>query len=180
MDVVTSTAYRVVLSLMKLTSLILALGAFSAASFGQTAVPEARKVVCLFLDLGSMSPSDQAKAQETASQFIKDKTAPSDLIEIATYTSKFTVIQDFTGDHDALLTALKNLPAAALLDNDTTRRIEAVQAATASLSRSQGQGGLVWVTTPAGSPNYMAALNALRFNANSAQPVGVALLPIQP
>jgi len=137
-------------------------------------------MVCLFLDLSSMSPEQQAKAQETATQFIHDKTAPSDLIEIATYTSKFNVIQDFTGDRDALLAALKNLPAASLVDRDTTGRIEAVQAATASLSRSQGQGGLVWVTTPAGSPNYMAALNALRYNANPQQPVGVAILPIQP
>jgi hypothetical protein len=165
---------------MKLTSLIFALTAFSAASFGQTATPDSPKMVCLFLDLSSMSPAQQAKAQETATQFIHDKTAPSDLIEIATYTSKFNVIQDFTGDHDALVAALKNLPAAASVDSDSNSRIEAVQAATASLSRSQGQGGLVWVTTPAGSPNYMAALNALRFNANSQQPVGVAILPIQP
>jgi hypothetical protein len=165
---------------MKLTSLIFALGAFSAASFAQTAVPESPKMVCLFLDLGSMSPAQQAKALEAATQFIHDKTAPSDLIEIATYTSKFNVIQDFTGDHDTLIAAVKNLPAAAAADRDTTSRIEAVQAAAASLSRSQGQGGLVWVTTPAGSPNYMAALNTLRFNANSQQPIGVALLPIQP
>ncbi len=136
-------------------------------------------MVCLFLDLSSMNPAQQAKAQETATQFIHDKAAPSDLIEIATYTSKFNVIQDFTGDHDALLAALKSLPATSA-DADSNSRIEAVQAATASLSRSQGQGGLVWVTTPAGSPNYMAALNALRFNANSQQPVGVAILPIQP
>jgi von Willebrand factor type A domain len=170
---------------MKLLSLIFALGAFAVAAFGQTATPDSpkpdsQKMLCLFLDLSSMSPEQQAKAQETATQFIHDKAAPSDLIEIATYTSKFNVIQDFTGDRDALLAALRNLPAQALTGSDTNSRIEAVQAATASLSRSQGQGGLVWVTTPAGSPNYMAALNALRFNANSQQPVGVAILPIQP
>jgi hypothetical protein len=164
---------------MKFTSLVLALSAVSAAAFAQTATPEAPKMVCLFLDLTSMSPAEQAKAQQAASQFIQDKAAPTDLIEIATYTSKFNVIQNFTGDHDALLAALKNLPAV-LAGGDSGTRIEAVQAATASLSRSQGQGGLVWVTAPAGTPNYMAALNALRFNANPAQPVGVSLLPIQP
>ena len=176
---VTSAASGVVFSAMKLTSLILALGAFAAASFGQTAVPESPKMVCLFLDLSALSPADQAKAQETASQFIHDKAAPSDLIEIATFTSKFTVIQGFTGDHDALLAALKNLPAVPA-GGDSNTRMEALQAATASLSQAQGQGGLVWVTAPAGTPNYMAALNALRFNANSAQPIGVAILPIQP
>jgi hypothetical protein len=164
---------------MKFTNLILARGAFAAASFGQTATPDSPKVVCLFLDLSSMSPAQQAKAQETATQFIQDKTTPADRIEIATYTSKFTVIQDFTGDHDALLAALKGLQPAPV-GGDSSSRIEAVQAATASLSRSQGQGGLVWVTTPAGSPNYMAALNALRYNANPQQPVGVSILPIQP
>lgn len=168
---------------MKFTSLLLALGAVSGAAFAQTATPNSQqgapKMLCLFLDLTSMSPAEQAKAQQAASQFIQDKVAPTDLIEIATYTSKLNIIQDFTGDHDALLAALKNLPAVAA-GGDSGTRIEAVQAATASLSRSQGQGGLVWVTAPAGSPNYMAALNALRFNANPAQPVGVSLLPIQP
>lgn len=164
---------------MKFTSLIVALGAVSAAAFAQTATPETPKMVCLFLDLNSMSPAEQARAQQAAAQFIADKAAPSDLIEIATYTSKFNVIQDFTGDHDALLAALKNLPPVSA-GHDSTSRVEAIQAATASLARSQGQGGLVWVTRPAGTPDYMAALSTLRFNANSQQPVGVSLLPIQP
>ena len=127
---------------MKLTSLIFALGTLATAAFGQTATPESPKMVCLFLDLSSMNPAQQAKAQETAAQFIHDKAAPSDLIEIATYTSKFNVIQGFTGDHDALVAALKTLqpiPAG----GDSNSRIDAVQAATASLSQAQGQGGLV-------------------------------------
>lgn len=136
-------------------------------------------MVCLFLDLGSMSPAEQAKAQQTAAQFIQEKAAPSDLIEIATYTSKFNVIQDFTGDHDSLLAAIKGLkPAGA--DADSAGRMEAMQAARATLAQSDREGGLVWVTRPAGTPDYMAALNALRFSASAQQSIGVSLLPIQP
>lgn len=136
-------------------------------------------MVCLFLDLGSMSPAEQAKAQEAAAQFIQEKAAPADLIEIATYTSKFNVVQDFTGDRESLLAALKSLKPAES-DGDATGRMEAIQAAKATLPQSDGQAGLVWVTRPAGTPAYMAALNALRFSASAQQSIGVSLLPIRP
>jgi hypothetical protein len=157
---------------------ILALGLFCTAAFGQTAAASSPRMLCLFLDLGSMSPAEQAKAEQTATQFIQDKTSPSDLIEIATYTSKFNVVQDFTGDRDSLLAALRSLKPAEP-DADSAGRLEAMQAAKATLAVSQGQGGLVWVTRPFGTPDYMAALNALRFNVSSAS-IGVSLLPIQP
>lgn len=169
---------------MKLTALILA--AASAAAFGQAtgsapdAQPDSQKLLCVFLDLNAMSPAQQAKAQAVALQYIQDKAAPTDLVEIAAYTSKFSVIQDFTADRSSLLAAIQGLKPTRT-DNDSTGRAQALQAATASLTNASSQGSLVYVTTPAGSSNYMAALNAIRFNANaSAEPVGVALLPIQP
>lgn len=175
---VTLTAPAIVSSAMKLAALMLSFGALSAGVFGQTATPDSPRRVCLFLDLNSMSPAEQAKAQETAAQFIQDKAAPSDLIEIATFTSKFNVVQGFTGDRDSLLAAIKNLKPAQI-DADSSGRMEAIQAATGSLAQLPGDAGLVYITTPAGSPSYMAAASALRFAANPQQPIGVSLLPIQ-
>lgn len=152
---------------MKLTSILFALGTLSAA-FGQATAPTSPRLVCLFLDLNSMSAADQAKAQEAATQFIQDRAAPSDLVEIATYTSKLNVIQDFTGDHQSLISAIKNLEpvAAGLADQDG--RIEAIQAAAASLNRFPAQKALVYISTPvaAGSAqdesNREAVVNAAR------------------
>ena len=186
---------------MKWANPILVLGALAAMAFGsarlyaQAAAPDSprpvsqnpvlQKMLCVLLDLNAMSPAEQVKAQEAALHYIQDhftqgNAAPSDLVEIATYTTKFSVIQDFTGDRDSLVAALKSLKPAQV-DGDSGGRMEAIQAATASLATSQGnQAGLVYVTTPAGSPSYMAAASALRFAANPEQPIGVSLLPIQP
>lgn len=166
---------------MKFTSLILALAAVSTA-FGQTA--DSPKLGCLFLDLNSMSAAEQAKAQQAAIQFIQDKTAPADLLEIVTYTSKFNVIQDFTSDHGVLLAALRNLGTAPVSD-DSNGRIGAVMAATASLNTALARfpdhdAGLVYVTTRAGIASFAAAGNVLRFNSGGQQAIGIALLPVLP
>lgn len=95
-----------------------------------------------------MSAADQAKAQQAATQFIQDRAAPSDLVEITTYTSKLNVIQDFTGNHDSLIAAIKNLQPAAAGPNDADSRVEALQAATASLTRFPAQKALVYISTP--------------------------------
>ncbi len=160
---------------MKFASLVLAMGALT----GVASAADSPRHVCLFLDLNSMSPAEQAKAQQAAAQFIQETAAPSDLIEIATYTSKFNVIQEFTGDRESLLAALKALKPAPF-DADSSGRIEAIQAAAGSLEQARGEAGLVYVTTPAGTRSYMAAAGVLRFTANPQQPIGIALLPIQP
>lgn len=158
---------------------ILGFGLVSAAALAQTVAADSPRMICVFLDLGSMSPAEQVKAQAAAAQFIQEKAGPADQIEIATYTTKFNLIQDFTGDHESLLAALKSMkPMEA--GADPAGRLEAMQAARATLPQSDGQGGLVWVTRPAGTPDYMAALRALRFSANAQQSIGVSLLPIQP
>ncbi len=146
---------------MKLTSLIFALGTLTAA-FGQATAPSSPRLVCLFLDLNSMSAADQARAQEAAAQFIQDRAAPSDLVEIATYTSKLNVIQDFTGDHDSLFVALKNLQPAVAGMGDSSGRLEAIQAATASLTRFPAQKALVYISTPQEEKSSEEAVKAAR------------------
>ena len=134
---------------MKLTSLILTLSSLSLTAFGQTAAAGSPRLVCLFLDFSSMSPQDQLKAQESAIQFVEQQAAPSDLVEIATYTSRLSVVQDFTADHDSLLTALKNIVPGdtASASGDLGGRLQAIQDAAASLSRFPAKKALVYFSS---------------------------------
>jgi VWFA-related protein len=132
---------------MKLARLIFALGTVALAAFGQGSAPASQpRLVCLFLDLNSMSPQDQAKAQESAIQFVEQQAGPSDLVEIATYTSRLNVVQDFTSDHDSLIAALRTIVPAEPTDssNDLNGRLQAIQTATDSLARFPQRKALVY------------------------------------
>jgi VWFA-related protein len=65
-----------------------------------------RLIVMLF-DLSSMQPPEQVRALNSATQFLKTKLTPSDLVSIMVFGSSLRTIQDFTGDRDLLIATLQ-------------------------------------------------------------------------
>jgi VWFA-related protein len=112
------------------------------------------RLVCLFLDLNSVDATDQSKARDNAIKFVQELAAPSDLVQIVTYTSKLNVIQEFTGDHDSLLTALRTIEptqsgnsGTVIGANDVGNRIQAIQTAVSSLSRFPAKKALIYFSS---------------------------------
>jgi VWFA-related protein len=123
--------------------------------------------VCLFLDLNSLDAADQIKARDGAIQFVQEVAAPSDVVEIMTYTSRLNVIQDFTTDHDGLVAALHAIapaePGSQAANNaaDGIRaRLQALQDAVSSLSRFPDKKTMVYFSSPTPNPGLDEDLKA--------------------
>lgn len=123
------------------------------AQFAQAPANSARpRLVCMFLDLNSMDAASQSKARDNVMQFVQQQVAPSDLVEIVTYTSQVNVIQDFTGDHDSLLAALRTIvpnESGNGIAGNNDARVQAIQTAVSSLSRFPARKALVYFSAAA-------------------------------
>jgi VWFA-related protein len=153
---------------IKVTRLIFCLSAISLALHAQAQASSARpRLVCLFLDLHSLDAADQIKARDGAIQFVEQVAAPSDVVEIMTYTSRLNVIQDFTTDHDSLVAALRAITPAAPGSQagsnaaaDARARLQALQDAVSSLSRFPDKKAMVYFSSPTPNPGLDDELRA--------------------
>ena len=158
---------------MKVTRLIFFLSAISLALHAQAPARSVRpRLVCLFLDLNSLDAAGQIKARDGAIQFIEQVAAPSDVVEIMTYTSRLNVIRDFTTDHDSLVAALRAIAPADLGSNaanhagndpasDGVRaRLQALQEAVSSLSRFPDKKAMIYFSSPTANPGLDDELKA--------------------
>jgi VWFA-related protein len=68
-----------------------------------------RRLLVLMFDLSAMPVEDQVQAQKTAQDFIEKQMTPADLVAIVTNTSNLKLLQNFTNDREALLTAVRKL-----------------------------------------------------------------------
>ncbi len=68
-----------------------------------------RRLLCLFFDLSSMDVPEQVRAEDAAVKFLSSQMTSSDLVEIMTYTTALKVVQEWTDDRDALISAIKKL-----------------------------------------------------------------------
>ncbi len=68
-----------------------------------------RRLLVLFFDQASMPVADQLRAQQAALKFLKTQLTQSDLVAVMTYATDLKVLQDFTGDRDALVKVIKGL-----------------------------------------------------------------------
>ncbi len=122
---------------MKLTTLALALASASLAGFAQAPAPAPAPtpgLLCLYLDLSSLSPTGLATARDSAIKFAQNQILPTDRVAVMTYTSQFTVLEDFTADRDKVVAALQTiLPPITVLPNGDASRLQALQAAAAVL-----------------------------------------------
>lgn len=152
---------------MNVTRLILCLSAISVVLHAQTTAAPPR-LVCLFLDLNSLDAADQIKARDGALQFVERAAAPSDVVEIMTYTSRLNVIQDFTTDHDSLVSALRAIapvePAAGSASNTAAAgiraRLQALQEAVSSLSRFPDKKAMIYFSSSTPNPGLDDELKA--------------------
>jgi VWFA-related protein len=63
----------------------------------------------LFFDVSSMQPDDLMRALKAATDFVKKRLTPADLVAVVTYTSMLRVVQNFTNDRDALTKSLNGI-----------------------------------------------------------------------
>ena len=69
-----------------------------------------RRLLALYFDMSAMPPGDQIRALAAAEKFIRTQMAPADLLAILRYTGgAVDVLQDFTGDHDRLLSVVQTM-----------------------------------------------------------------------
>ncbi len=69
-----------------------------------------RRLLALYFDMTAMPPSDQLRAFAAAEKFIRTQMTSADLMAILRYSGgAVDVLQDFTGDHDRLLSIIQTL-----------------------------------------------------------------------
>ena len=69
-----------------------------------------KRLIAMYFDLTAMPPGDKLRALEAAQKFIRTQMTTSDLVSILRYGgSSMDVLQDFTADHDKLLSILETL-----------------------------------------------------------------------
>ncbi|HTP89012.1 MAG TPA: VWA domain-containing protein, partial [Bryobacteraceae bacterium] len=68
-----------------------------------------RRLLVLFFDQAGMPVADQVRAQKAALNFLATGLTQSDLVAVMTYSTTLSVLQDFTGDRDALTSVVKHL-----------------------------------------------------------------------
>ena len=144
---------------MKLLKLLFCLAAFAVAAGAQD-----HRSLVLFFDLNSMSAPDQLRAQENAIKFVQENMAPSDLVTIMTFTTEVKVVQDFSGDRDMLIAALRGIiPSPTAPVGDADSRLKAIQNAERMLEPIPGKKALVYFSNSvprSGSDQLKATINA--------------------
>ena len=69
-----------------------------------------RRLLALYFDMTAMPPGDQLRSLAAAEKFIRTQMTPADLLAILRYTGgAVDVLQDFTGDHDRLLSIIQTM-----------------------------------------------------------------------
>jgi VWFA-related protein len=67
-----------------------------------------KRLLVLFFDFSSMQPQEQIRAQQSALKFLNEQMTPADLVSIMVLGASVQVVQDFTGDKDALVKAIRS------------------------------------------------------------------------
>ncbi|HUE20620.1 MAG TPA: VWA domain-containing protein [Bryobacteraceae bacterium] len=69
-----------------------------------------RRLLALYFDMTTMPPGDQLRSLAAAEKFIRTQMTPADLLAILRYAGgAVDVLQDFTGDHDRLLSIIQTM-----------------------------------------------------------------------
>ena len=164
---------------MKLTTFAFALASVSLTAFGQVpAPPPAPRLLCMYLDLGSLSPADLATAQDQAIKFVVNQATSSDQIAIMTYSAQVNVLQDFTNDHDKLVAALRAImPGEVTTPDDASARLQGIQAAATTLGALPQKKAMIYFSSGVldRNPNTQAALSA---TVDSLMRANISLYPV--
>src|SRR5580658_5385700 len=61
-----------------------------------------RRLLVLFFDLTSMQSDDLIRAHDAAAKFVKEQMTKADVVAVVAFSSKLTVLANFTNDHAIL------------------------------------------------------------------------------
>src|ERR1700693_2323728 len=75
-----------------------------------------RRLLVLFFDLTSMQSDDLIRAHDTAQKFVKQQMTKADVVAIVAFSSKLTVLANFTNDHATLDKAIAQLTSTSTSD----------------------------------------------------------------
>ncbi len=75
----------------------------------ETAKPETKdkRLMVLFFDFSGMPVAEQVRSQDAAIQFLEKQMTASDLVSLMTFSADLRLVQDFTADREALVTAIR-------------------------------------------------------------------------
>ena len=68
-----------------------------------------RRLLVLFFDLTSMQPDDLIRAHDAGEKFIKQQMTKADVVAVVAFSSKLSVLANFTNDHAVLEKAISRL-----------------------------------------------------------------------
>ncbi|MGB6716250.1 MAG: VWA domain-containing protein [Candidatus Acidiferrales bacterium] len=68
-----------------------------------------RRLIVLFFDLTSMETDDLIRAHDSALKFIRKQMTPADLVAVVTFSSRLSVLANFTNDHAVLEKAVAQI-----------------------------------------------------------------------
>ncbi len=68
-----------------------------------------RRLIVLFFDLTSMETDDLIRAHDSAQKFIRKQMTPADLVAVVTFSSRLSVLANFTNDHAVLEKAVAQI-----------------------------------------------------------------------
>jgi VWFA-related protein len=68
-----------------------------------------RRLLVLFFDLTSMQPDDLIRAHDAGEKFVKNQMTKADILAVVTFSTKLTVLANFTNDHAVLEKAIARL-----------------------------------------------------------------------
>lgn len=162
---------------MKLTTLALALASASLAVLAQPPAPASR-LLCIFLDLNALTASEVEAAQTQAINFVEQQATPADQIAIMTCTSRLNVLQDFTMDHDRLVSVMRSIQpgeAGALGQPALLKGIEALAGVLGNLPQKKTV--LYPSTSIPGTGNNLPDMQA---TIGSLMGANIALYPLDP
>ena len=75
----------------------------------QSVAVQDHRLLVLFFDLSSMQPDDLIRSLKSATEFVKARVTPADLVAIVTYSSNLRIVQNFTNSPDSLAKALNGI-----------------------------------------------------------------------
>ena len=70
---------------------------------------QGRRIIVLLFDLSSMQPEELQRAFDSARDYVERRLAPADVMAITSLSTSLQVIQDFTADRAALISAINRL-----------------------------------------------------------------------
>lgn len=166
---------------MKLTKFTFALACASLAALAQAPAP---RLLCIFLDLNALTASEVEAARTQAIDFVERQATPADQIAIMTYTSRVNVLQDFTMDHDRLVSVIRGILPGEVSAPDQAALLKGMRALAGILGNFPQKKTVLYPPTSipgAGNdlPDMQATVRSLMEANIALYPLDLARVPVQ-